>query len=308
MAERQKTSVAKHFKNKEYRSIETVGMNNQGIVAGNITGEQDGAYLLEFSRAVVWRHGKMVPLPLFRDMETVAAGINNKGEIAGYGFEQTNDALADTDQAFLFRRGKITKIGHGRAVCLNDHDQVLVQWSDPSAFRIYAKDAGQTVGTPVSDTYLWNNGTKRPIAVPHGYGNFETFAGINNLGEFAGQISTSHLSRYFSADTIGRAFVWRNSKTRVLGTLGGESSKALGINNNGQVVGKADVGPPDVHGDEKTHAFLWQNGRMHDLNGFVSARSGWVLYSANGINDKGWIVGMGSKGTFLLKPIHPHGQ
>ncbi len=298
-----KETLQNTFKDKEYRATEAVGMNDQGVVAGNVTGEADGAYLVEFSRAVVWRRGKMTPLPLMRNMETVAAGINNKGEIAGYGFEQTNDALADTAWAFLFRKGKITKIGHGRAVCLNDHGQVLVQWSDPSAFRLYAKELGQTIGTPVSDTYLWHNGTKRPITIPQGYGSFETFAGINNRGEFAGQISTGHLSRYYGADTIDRAFVWRLGKTRVLGTLGGEASKALGINNRGQVVGKADVGPPDAHGDEDTHAFLWQNGHMHDLNGFVSAHSGWVLYSANGINDKGWIVGTGSKGTFLLKPI-----
>ncbi len=298
-----KEALQNTFKNKEYRSMEAVGMNNQGIVAGNVTGEEDGAYLLEFSRAAVWRRGKMTPLPPFERLETVAAGINSKGEITGYGFEQTNDALADTDRAFLFRNGKIEDIGHGQAVCLNDQGQVLVQWSDPSAFRLYAKDRGQTIGTPESDTYLWDNGTKRPITIPPGYGSFETFAGINNRGEFAGQISTGHLSRYYSTDTIDRAFVWRHGKTRVLGTLGGEASQALGINNSGQVVGKADVGPPDAHGDENTHAFLWQNGHMHDLNGFVSARPGWVLYSANGINDKGWIVGTGSKGTFLLKPI-----
>lgn len=297
-----KETLQNTFKDKEYRATETVGMNDQGVVAGNVTGEEDGAYLLEFSRAVVWRRGKMTPLPLMRNMETVASGINNKGEIAGYGFEQTNDALANTDRAFLFRKGKITEIGRGMAVCLNDHSQVLVQWSDPSAFRLYAKDKGQMVGTPVSDTYLWDKGARRPIAVPQGYGNFETFAGINNRGEFAGQISTGHLSRYFGS-TINRAFVWRHGKTRVLGTLGGEASQALGINNSGQVVGKADVGPPDAHRNENTHAFLWQNGHMHDLNGFVSARSGWVLYSANGLNDKGCIVGTGSKGTFLLKPI-----
>lgn len=298
-----KEALQNTLKDKEYRATETVGMNDQGVVAGNITGQESGAYLLEFSRAVVWRRGKMTPLPLMRNMETVASGINSKGEIAGYGFEQTNDALADTDRAFLFRKGKIEDIGHGQAVCLNDRGQVLVQWSDPSAFRLYAKDRGQAIGTPESDTYLWDNGKKRPIAIPQGYGDFESIASLNNRGEFAGQISTGHLSRYYSTNTVGRAFVWRNGRTRVLGTLGGEASQALGINNRGQVVGKADVGPPDAHGDENTHAFLWQNGHMHDLNGFVSARSGWVLYSANGLNDQGWIVGTGSKGTFLLKPI-----
>lgn len=44
-----------------------------------------------------------------------------------------------------------------------------------------------------------------------------------------------------------------------LGTLGGSTSVALGINNLGQVVGSAD----DVSG--KRRAFLWQNGTMTDL-------------------------------------------
>ena len=44
-----------------------------------------------------------------------------------------------------------------------------------------------------------------------------------------------------------------------LGTLGGLSSTALGINNLSQVVGGADLA------NGKRHAFLWQNGTMTDL-------------------------------------------
>lgn len=65
-----------------------------------------------------------------------------------------------------------------------------------------------------------------------------------------------------------------------LGTLGGDSSFAYGINDNGQVVGGAETS----NGSE--HAFLYSNGVMQDL-GTV----GGDYSCARGINDNGKIVG-----------------
>lgn len=65
-----------------------------------------------------------------------------------------------------------------------------------------------------------------------------------------------------------------------LGTLGGESSDAYGVNNRGEVVGGSDTA------DGARRAFVWENGRMHDLGTLGGKNS--VAYR---INDKGQAVG-----------------
>src|SRR5690242_5642930 len=65
-----------------------------------------------------------------------------------------------------------------------------------------------------------------------------------------------------------------------LGTLGG-SSNARSINNRGQVVGESETRAG------KTHAFLWQHGRIEDLG----TLPGYEDSIALAINDHGWIVG-----------------
>jgi probable HAF family extracellular repeat protein len=66
-----------------------------------------------------------------------------------------------------------------------------------------------------------------------------------------------------------------------LGTLGGTSSAAYGINNNGQIVGYTYMS-----GDAAYHATLWNGGTMTDLGTL-----GGINSAAYGINDSGQIVG-----------------
>jgi probable HAF family extracellular repeat protein len=110
---------------------------------------------------------------------------------------------------------------------------------------------------------------------------------LNNATQVVGQAGTGNPSVAPS-----HAFFWQNGSFTDLGTLGGPTSAADAINNaaSPQVVGQADTGALDSHGNAVYHAALWQNGG-----------SGWTLTdlgtlggtdcAAFGINTSGQVVG-----------------
>ena len=111
-----------------------------------------------------------------------------------------------------------------------------------------------------------------------------------------------------SGDTVNHAFLWQRRTGMIdLGTLPGyPNSIALGINNQGQVVGGASDDP--FLGGNST-AFLWQNGVMTDLNTLIPSGSPLFLWWATGINSRGQIAGQavvvstGEWHAFLATPV-----
>jgi probable HAF family extracellular repeat protein len=120
--------------------------------------------------------------------------------------------------------------------------------------------------------------------------------GINDAGDVVGDSIVKGTANEL-------AVLWPASGGIVeIGSLGGTESSARDINNHGQVVGYAK----NASGEYR--AFLWEGegSGMVDLNTLLPAESGWVLLSANAINDAGQIAGEGiyqtERRAFLLTP------
>jgi uncharacterized repeat protein (TIGR02543 family) len=89
------------------------------------------------------------------------------------------------------------------------------------------------------------------------------------------------------AVNLATSIAWAQAAYTVtdLGTLGGSSSFALGINASGQVVGRSDLA------DGNSHAFLYSDSTMYDLGAMGGNSS-----LARAINDSGQVVGSASPG------------
>jgi probable HAF family extracellular repeat protein len=86
-------------------------------------------------------------------------------------------------------------------------------------------------------------------------------------------------------DGAKQAVLVAPDRSQILGTLGGSSSTARGINDEGAIVGGSLTA-----GDAVYHAFLYEHGVMHDLNDLVVPDGSCELVQALGINNAGDIV------------------
>ncbi len=102
---------------------------------------------------------------------------------------------------------------------------------------------------------------------------------MNNSGEVVGFASLSNGYQHAFSEMGGMMID--------LGTLGGGSSYAYGINDSGEIVGYSWLA------DGGQSAFLYDDGTMLDLNSLLPSNSGWDLLEAYGINDSGQITGEG---------------
>ncbi len=292
------------------RDVYVQGVNDNGDVVG-ICDMPNGDW-----RGFIWQEGVTSDLGSFGGGSTWASDLNNSGQVVGI----SEDAFG-TPQAFLWTRkdGMRRLLGSrdgNRAYGINERGVVVggvsgeaFVWMNgvttylphnyPLSYGVQANginELGKIVGTegrnmsefwhPVS----WHRGQGSILSGGEGYSPRV----INNAGQIVG-------IRWFFHD-FAIAVTWLDGLLIHLPRLGGEGSEAGDIDERGQIVGYS------LDPDYVSHAVIWRNLEVTDLNTLIPKGSGWYLLDAGGINESGQIAGKGTfdgvRTGYLLTPVN----
>jgi probable HAF family extracellular repeat protein len=249
----------------------------------------------ERSRAVLWIDTTIQDLGALPGATgAVANDINNRNQVAG----------TSGGRAFLWERGRFTDLGaiseapgaSSRGNAVNDRGQAV--GSAQTEYRT-------PYGTRQSHAYLWERGRMTDLGALGSPEHYSVAYAVNNRAQVVGE---SVVASRGTTD-VYHAFVWERGRLSDLGTLPSAPellhSRATDINNSGAIVGHVSgfYGFPTING----RAVLWRCSEALDLNALLPPGSGWVLRTAEGVNERGQIVGHGTyRGetrAFLLTPV-----
>jgi probable HAF family extracellular repeat protein len=290
---------------------------------GSIVGLSLGAEGFEF-HSVRWDKGVIRALGDLGGGSSMAAGINNRGDVVG---------SATLPGTFLHATawdpaGRIQDLGvlaggdYSEAIAINNRGWIVgwsnretspdpevttpdhaVLWRDgtlvplvPDAFSSRAfdiNDAGVVVGVMLIGSplrgrgFMWDRGRLTELGPPEGWD--PTSATMHSTGINARRrVVGDGFSEFDSGIFEFRAVLWDRAGVVDLGTLGGGNAVfPRAINNRGQIVGGLNT-------PVTQRAFLWDRGTTTILPGL-----GESLSQASGINASGEIVGVSQSHAVL---------
>lgn len=278
------------------------GINDSGAIIGS-----DGTH------AYLWENEASIGIGgLYPGGASLAHGLNNSKQVVGYAPPGLNQNV----HAFLWQNFVMTDLGivsnlYSEATCINDSGEIAGNafdttgahpffWKNGVAIDMATpgnqgsgaagiNNMGQVVGSSrLNDTtvhaYVWQNGGVTDLGT-FGGGTYSEARAINNIGQIVG---SSSLDGPSGTDAI----LWDGGLTDLgyIGIPGNASgwSVANDINDAGVVVGQSTWASPTYQ--VNTHAFVWRNGVMTDLNTVTDTTGGWELVGGTGINNQGDIL------------------
>ncbi len=173
-----------------------------------------------------------------------------------------------------------------------------------SSNALASNAAGQEIGISNQNISSANYGAEAGWFYSNGqFTAFPYFASTPTAINASGQVAG-----FYSNDVNGHpnAFLFQYGHITELGTLGGANAAALGLNNQGQVVGWSFIaGSPLVpNSSQLSNAFIYENGTMYNLNLLLnSGAPPIVLTGALAINNLGQILAVAQDShDYILTP------
>jgi probable HAF family extracellular repeat protein len=307
------------------------GMNDAGMIVGiSQTTAVDpldedwscelGAFLPETTnricRGFVWENNVMRELPTLGGNHGFATGVNNKGLVVGWAETPVHDPTCSPSSSQVLQFRAVVwnpKDGSGGKI---KSRELRPFRGDSTSAATAINDSGQVVGISgdcdqavgrysARHAVLWNRNGKVTEIPNLGGTSWHTPMDINANGDVVGFSNPAEPGDEVG-DFISRAFLWIYGAATAtdLKTLPGDFfSEAFAINSSRQVVGVS------FGGANGSHAFIYENGVMQDLNDLVGPGFADILRSAQDINDAGQITGRvfetstGRTLTFVATPI-----